>query len=85
MAQPAVLDHEAVPAHERYEELDVRELPPPEPLQRTLERLEGMDDGTVLVQVNDRTPQHLYPMLEDRGYAYQSAGEEPVYTAIWPA
>jgi hypothetical protein len=43
-----------------------------------------MDPDTVLVQVNDRTPQHLFPLLEDRGYGYASAGEEPVYTAIWP-
>jgi hypothetical protein len=42
-----------------------------------------MDDGAVLIQINDRVPQHLFPMLEERGYDHESVGEDPVYTAIW--
>jgi uncharacterized protein (DUF2249 family) len=64
-------------------EIDVRDLPPPEPQQKTLETLESMADDTVLVQVNDREPQHLFPMLEERGYAAYSGGTEPTLTAIW--
>lgn len=66
------------------ERLDVRTLPPPEPLRRTLERLAELGDDVVLVQENDRAPQHLYPMLEERGYAYETAEtDEGVVTVIW--
>lgn len=63
--------------------LDVRDLPPPQPLKRTLERLEA-EDGELLVQVNDRVPQHLFPRLDDRGYAYDTVEDgDRVVTAIW--
>lgn len=65
--------------------IDVRDLPPPEPLQETLGTLEQMDGDGLLVQVNDRLPQHLFPMLEERGFQYESTGEDPAYTAIWKA
>ena len=69
----------------------------PQPLTRTLERLAELDDETVLVQLNDRAPQHLYPKLADRGYQYDTqelpapledalepaSGGDPVVTAIW--
>jgi uncharacterized protein (DUF2249 family) len=57
---------------------DARDLPPPEPLKRTLERLAEMDDGLVLVQLNDRVPQHLYPKLTDRGYEYETTETDDV-------
>ncbi|WP_121823440.1 DUF2249 domain-containing protein [Halostella salina] len=72
-----------VPGDRPRETLDARDLPPPQPLQRTLELLPELDDGTVLVQFNDRAPQHLYPKLGDRGYEYETVGEDPVVTAIW--
>ena len=77
-----VLEWDAVPERDDSEMLDVRELPPPKPLQETLETLERLDSA-VLIQVNDRTPQHLFPKLSERGYEYESDGEDPVYTAIW--
>ncbi|MFB6169226.1 MAG: DUF2249 domain-containing protein [Haloferacaceae archaeon] len=68
------------------ETIDTRELPPPEPLRTTLERLAETDDGVVLVQVNDRRPQHLYPKLDDRGYEYETVESGPgVVTVIWAA
>lgn len=71
------------PADRPQETLDVRELPPPEPLRRTLERLAELDE-TVLVQRNDRAPQHLYPKLADRGYEYDTVEtDEAVVTVIW--
>jgi len=74
----------AAPGDRPTETLDARELPPPEPLQNTLERLADLDDGTVLVQYNDRAPQHLYPKLTDRGYEYDTVEtDEVVVTAIW--
>jgi TusA-related sulfurtransferase len=71
------------PANRPIERLDVRELGPPEPLAKTLERLEAMDGG-VLVQINDRAPQHLYPKLDDRGYGYETLEtEDATVTVIW--
>ncbi|MGB9960727.1 DUF2249 domain-containing protein (plasmid) [Halobacterium sp. MBLA0001] len=74
----------SAPADRSWETLDARELPPPQPLQNTLERLTDLDDDTLLVQLNDRAPQHLYPQLSDRGYAYETIeGDEVVVTVIW--
>jgi len=79
-----VVARTAAPEDRPTETLDARELPPPEPLQNTLERLADLDDGTVLVQYNDRAPQHLYPKLTDRGYAYDTVETDAVVvTAIW--
>ncbi len=63
--------------------LDVRSLGPPQPLVKTLETLEEMDE-MVLIQYNDRAPQHLYPKLADRGYQYETIEtENAVVTVIW--
>jgi TusA-related sulfurtransferase len=71
------------PADEPIEQLDVRDLGPPKPLSKTLERLAEMDGG-VLVQLNDRAPQHLYPKLADRGYRYETRKtDEMTVTVIW--
>lgn len=72
------------PSDRSWETLDASDLPPPQPLQRTLERLTDLDDTIVLVQINDRAPQHLYPKLADRGYSYDTldTGDE-VVTTIW--
>jgi len=72
------------PADRPVETLDTRELPPPEPLRRTLERLADLPEETVLVQLSDRRPQHLFPKLDDRGYAHDSVErEDAVVTAVW--
>jgi uncharacterized protein (DUF2249 family) len=69
-----------------HDVLDVRELPPPEPLKVTLETLAELDDDGVVVQVNDRVPQHLFPRLDDRGFAYETVErDDRVVTAIWRA
>jgi hypothetical protein len=71
------------PADRPCELLDARELPPPEPLQRTLEWTADAA-GAVLVQVNDRAPQHLYPRLTERGFEYDTAEtDDGVVTAVW--
>lgn len=72
------------PADRPHEVLDVRSLGPPKPLTETLETLADLDDGSVLVQANDRAPQHLYPKLDDRGYEYETVEDGDVtLTAIW--
>jgi len=74
----------AAPKDRPRETLDVRDLPPPQPLQNTLERLAEVDAETVLVQRNDRAPRHLYPKLSDRGYEYETVeGDDVVTTVIW--
>ncbi|MFB6132351.1 MAG: DUF2249 domain-containing protein [Halanaeroarchaeum sp.] len=83
MRYDGILDHDDVPSSDEPETLDVRDLPPPKPLKRTLEELQSLPDGGVLVQINDRLPQHLFARLDDRGFAYRSTDGEPVYTAIW--
>jgi len=72
------------PADRPSETLDVRALGPPKPLANTLEALVDLPDDAVLVQVNDRAPQHLYPKLTDRGYVYETVEtDEAVLTVIW--
>jgi len=85
MVEPTTLVSEtAAPTDRPRETLDARELPPPKPLQNTLERLTELDPDTVLVQVNDRAPRHLYPKLTDRGYAYETIETDGhVATVIW--
>jgi uncharacterized protein (DUF2249 family) len=74
----------AAPADAPQTTMDVRSLGPPEPLAKTLERLPDLDDDIVLVQINDRAPQHLYPKLTDRGYRYETVEtDEATLTAIW--
>lgn len=74
----------AAPTHGPSEFLDARALPPPQPLQQTLERLVELDEDTVFVQLNDRAPQHLYPQLTERGYQYETIeADAGTVTVIW--
>ncbi|HKY97348.1 MAG TPA: DUF2249 domain-containing protein [Gemmatimonadaceae bacterium] len=65
--------------------LDVRGLEPPEPMVRTLTALESMPPGHRLLQVNQRVPQFLLPVLTDRGYGYEIDENHPagVVVRIW--
>jgi uncharacterized protein (DUF2249 family) len=82
--EQVVREELGVPEDAPRERLDVRNLGPPKPLKKTLERLAELGDDTVLIQLNDRAPQHLYPKLDDRGYDYETAEtEDVVVTAIW--
>lgn len=56
--------------------LDNRGLEPPNPMIRTLEALEGMAPGSVLVIHNDRVPVYLLPQLLDAGASYE-VDEQP--------
>ena len=84
----AVADQTDAPTEGEVVPLDVRSLGPPKPLRETLERVEALGDGDVLVQYNDRVPQFLFPRLADRGYAYaavETDATDAVVTAVWPA
>ena len=59
--------------------LDVRQLSPPEPMELTLSVLEKLPKGASLVQINERVPQFLLPILLERGFRYaitQNEGHE---------
>ncbi len=51
--------------------LDNRGMEPPNPMIRTLETLDGMAPGDVLVIHNDRVPIYLLPQLADAGATYE--------------
>lgn len=51
--------------------LDNRGLEPPNPMIRTLEMLETLSPGEVLVIHNDRVPVYLLPQLADAGAEYE--------------
>jgi len=55
------------------EEMDVRDLPPPEPMVQILGRIEAMRPGTVLAARLDREPMFLFPELAKRGHGWQGA------------
>lgn len=78
---------EALAAGDSAVVLDVRGLEPPEPLMRTLAALESLPPGKVLVQVNVRVPQLLFPMLAERGFACEvdESRAGVVLVRIWRA
>ncbi|HLU83368.1 MAG TPA: DUF2249 domain-containing protein [Trueperaceae bacterium] len=53
--------------------LDNRGLEPPNPMIRTLEKLDELDKGDVLTIHNDRVPIYLLPQLNEMGALYQVA------------
>lgn len=53
-------------------QLDNRGLKPPQPMMRTLEALEKLEDHESLTIINDREPLFLYPELDERGYIYET-------------
>ena len=78
------LTQSAAPSDRPCETIDARELPPPQPLRNTLEQLAEQGDSVVLIQLNDRRPQHLYPRLEERGYRHETfEDDDVVVTVVW--
>ena len=65
--------------------LDVRGLEPPEPMVNTLEALESLPAGSMLVQINSRIPQFLLPILRERGFhfAIDESTPDKVQVRIW--
>ncbi len=52
------------------QELDVRDLAPPEPLDRILAALPGVGPGECLRVRHRREPWLLFPLLEDAGWSW---------------
>lgn len=57
-------------------QLDVRELSPPEPMELTLAVLEKLPKDAALLQLNERVPQFLLPVLLERGFQYTLVGQD---------
>jgi len=52
--------------------LDARDLPPPEPMQRTMEALAGLAPGGELVLLLYREPFPLYAVLAREGFTHRT-------------
>lgn len=64
--------------------IDVRGLVAPEPMERTLAALDHLPIGEALLQINERVPAFLLPLLEERGFAYAVTSDTNGYhTTIW--
>ena len=57
--------------------IDVSELVPPEPMMRILGALEELPDGGQLTVHHVRRPMHLYPRLDELGYAHTTTELAP--------
>lgn len=53
-------------------ELDARGLEPPQPMMKILETVATLPTGVTLVAHTDRQPLLLYPLLEQRGFTYET-------------
>ena len=77
-AMRAPNDAEAIPADdEQTVYLDVRGSSPPEPMMRTLAALETLAPGRTLVQINNRVPHFLLPMLFEREFTWEIDESRP--------
>lgn len=52
--------------------LDARDLPPPEPMERTLAALRGLAPGAELVLLLYREPFPLYAVLAREGFTHRT-------------
>ncbi len=59
-----------MPARARV--LDVSDLEAPAPLERVLSELEDLAPGEYIRMLHRREPLLLYPILEQRGFAYRA-------------
>lgn len=62
--------------------IDVRNLEPPEPFQRTMELVHDMKDGDILVQINDRQPQLLFPKLDALDLKYEVEEHDDIVKTV---
>ncbi|OIP07048.1 MAG: hypothetical protein AUK53_11570 [Betaproteobacteria bacterium CG2_30_59_46] len=65
--------------------LDVRELEPPEPLERVLDAVATLQPGERVRMIHRREPCLLYPLLEKRGFRYfaEAKAEDLHEILIW--
>lgn len=56
-------------------EVDNRGLGPPEPMVRILDALATLPPEGEVVARNDREPLFLYPVLQERGYTWETVAQ----------
>jgi hypothetical protein len=56
--------------------LELADLPPPEPLELTLDALSGLPAGDRLLLHHNRQPYPLYDLLRGMGHRWEVAGRE---------
>ncbi|WLR56599.1 DUF2249 domain-containing protein [Mesobacillus subterraneus] len=56
--------------------LDNRGLEPPQPMMRTLTKLEELEEGETLIIINDRRPMFLFEQLDELGFLYLTEQQE---------
>lgn len=57
--------------------LDLRDMFPPEPMERVLDALTVLASGQQVRLLIDREPHPLYRILERNGYTFQASEPEP--------
>lgn len=57
--------------------IDVRGLPPPQPMVQILTLVRSIDDDRAIVVHHDRDPQLLYPELAEIGWSAEIVDGEP--------
>lgn len=63
--------------------LDVRQLPPPQPMVAVLRLLEGLSGSETVVVHHDRVPQMLLPELAGIGWRVAALSEENANVRLW--
>ena len=53
-------------------QLDARGLEPPQPMMKILEAVAALPAGATIIAHTDRQPLLLYPLLEQRGFTYET-------------
>ena len=64
------------------QEVDVRDLEMPMPMQTILERIEQLPEGKALFVHHKRIPQFLLPELKKRNFSYVAREIDPDYTQL---
>jgi len=67
---------------DKMQEVDVRDLEMPMPMQTILERIEQLPEGQALFVHHKRIPQFLLPELKKRNFSYVSKEINPDYTYL---
>jgi len=62
--------------------IDARDLPAPEPLERTLDTLADLPAGDRLLLRNRRQPFPLFDILRRMGYCWEVSGNEGDYLIL---
>ncbi len=57
--------------------IDVRGLPPPEPMVAIITLIERPETGDIIIVHLEREPVFLYPELDERGWSYEAVPGDP--------